>query len=242
MSVIGGPGVAAGTVETPPTGGGLQLEGVTHQYRPGAPAVIRDVSLEIGRGESVSIVGPSGSGKTTLLAILGLLLPPSSGVLRIDGREVGRDAGALRTRHFGWVFQTSNVLARRSVADNAMLGLLARGWQVEEARPQALRFLDAVGLAAMADRRAHTLSGGELQRLCVARALAPEPRFVLADEPTGQLDRATTREVVAALLDGRAAETSVIIVTHDPTVARRCERVLGIDDGVVRALPHAELA
>jgi len=220
----------------------LTLEGVSHRYREGAAPVLRDVTLTIETGGSTAIVGPSGSGKTTLLAILGLLLRPSEGTVAIDGRPVGHDAGRLRASHYGWVFQSTNVLPRRSVADNAMLGLLTRGSTPAEAMPRALRALESVGLVAFADRPANTLSGGELQRLCIARALAPEPAFVLADEPTGQLDRATTLEVVRALLDARGPGTAVVTVTHDITVARRCERVLGIADGVVEPLGRRALA
>ncbi len=218
----------------------LKLEGVTHRYGAGMPAVIADIDMEVPPGQIMAIVGPSGSGKTTLLAILGLLLEPWSGRLALDGEAVrGRDVARLRSEHYGWIFQTANTLPRRTVLDNAALGLLARGWEVEAAQRRAREALDVVGLASMADREAGTLSGGENQRLCIARALAPEPRFVLADEPTGQLDRRTSDEVVAALLRARTERTSVVIVTHDLSIAERCEVTLTIRDG---RLQPAELA
>jgi ABC-type lipoprotein export system ATPase subunit len=209
----------------------LELSGVTHIYKEGAPAVLRDIHMRIEQGETVALMGPSGSGKTTLLMIMGLLTKPTAGVVAIDGHEV-HDRAELAPL-VGWVFQTANALGRRSATDNAALSLLGLGWSHREARLRAREVLHAVGVGHLAEREARSLSGGELQRVCIARALATEPRFILADEPTGQLDRTTTATVIDALIHNRPAETAAVIATHDPLVAQRCDRVIRIDDGVL---------
>jgi ABC-type lipoprotein export system ATPase subunit len=210
----------------------LELRDVTHRYAPGAAPVLRELSFVFPADHSIAVVGPSGSGKTTLLAIAGLLTRPSEGEVLIDGTPVaGSQAAALRTRLFAWVFQTVNVLSARSVEDNAMLGLLARGTGEGEARKEAGAALATVGLGELAGRSANSLSGGELQRLCIARAIAARPRFLLADEPTGQLDRATTERVTRALIEGRPAGTTLLVVTHDARVAAQCDLVLALQDG-----------
>lgn len=211
------------------------LSGITHRYGPGPP-VLFDVSLAVATGEAVALTGPSGSGKTTLLAIIGLLTRPSAGRVLFDRAAPPHGGAALdrfRSEAFGWVFQTANALPRRTALDNAALGVLTRGAGHGEARAQAALALEAVGVGHLAAKEARTLSGGELQRVCIARALAARPRYVLADEPTGQLDHATTLDVIAALLDRRPAGTGVILATHDIEVARRCDRVVSLVDGQV---------
>lgn len=194
--------------------------------------MVRRVEVEVGDGESVALMGPSGSGKTTLLSILGLLTAPAEGSVLLDGREVGtQDAAELRTSQFAWVFQTANALLRRSALENASLQLLARGAARESAVAVASAELERVGVGHLTGRPARLLSGGELQRVCIARALAAAPRWILADEPTGQLDHATTLEVSAALIQGRPIETGLIVATHDPEVAARCGRVIRLVDG-----------
>ena len=212
----------------------LELIRVSHSYGPGRPAVVRDVSLAIASGETVALMGTSGSGKTTLLTILGLLIRPTLGHVYLDGDPISashRDADPLRSSCFAWVFQSGNALGRRTALDNAALGLLTRGRTVREAATVAMEALDAVGLGHLAAREARSLSGGELQRVCIARALAVRPRFLFADEPTGQLDHTTTLEVVTALLDNRPRGTAVLIATYQAEVAARCGRVLRIIDG-----------
>ena len=213
----------------------IVLAGIGHTYTGRAP-VLRDVSLAIGDDETVALTGPSGSGKTTLLAIIGLLMAPTSGRVLFDRRDPPHHGEALdgfRSRAFGWVFQTANALPRRTALDNAALGLLVQGRSHAEARRDAFEALEAVGVAHLAEKDARTLSGGELQRVCMARALATRPKYVLADEPTGQLDHATTLEVVGALLDRRLPGTGLILATHDMEVARRCDRVITLVDGAV---------
>jgi ABC-type lipoprotein export system ATPase subunit len=217
----------------------LELRHITHSYRSGVP-VLSDVSLTVSTGESVALTGPSGSGKTTLLGIIGLLTAPTSGELLFDGAAPpgGPARDASRSGAFGWVFQTANALPRRSALDNAALGLLVRGASHLQARAGGTAALEAVGVGRLAGNEARTLSGGELQRVCIARALAARPAYILADEPTGQLDHVTTLEVIAALLDRRPDGTGVILATHDLEVARRCDRVITIVDGsVVQANP-----
>lgn len=195
---------------------------------------MRDLSFVFPADHSTAVVGPSGSGKTTLLAIAGLLTRPTEGAVVIDGQEVAagsRRAAQVRPRLFAWVFQTVNVLNGRSVEDNTMLGLLARGEPEHDARQAACEALAVVGLVGFEHRTAASLSGGELQRVCIARAIASRPRILLADEPTGQLDRATTQQVTQALITGRPAGTTLIVVTHDPNVARQCDLVVALQDG-----------
>lgn len=213
----------------------LTLRAVSHRYGPGMPWVVRGIDMEIADGESVALMGPSGSGKTTVLSILGLLTHPAEGEVLLDGRAVrdGRGASELRAREFSWVFQTANALLRRTALDNAALQLISRGSTRQGAERVAAEELACVGVGHLAHRPARLLSGGELQRVCIARALAAAPRWILADEPTGQLDHATTLEVGRALIENRPIGTAVIIATHDPEVAARCGRIIRLVDGQV---------
>ncbi|MBI2766363.1 MAG: ATP-binding cassette domain-containing protein [Chloroflexi bacterium] len=182
---------------------------------------------------AVALMGPSGSGKTTLLSILGMLTIPTAGTVLLDGQPPLRARGRTRLRAelFSWVFQGVNVLPRRSAVDNAALGLLARGMRYSQSMGTALAALEVVGLHGLADRRIDTLSGGEVQRVCIARALATRPRYILADEPTGQLDRANTAVAIDALVGRRPRGTAVVIATHDPFVAGHCDVVVQLVDG-----------
>lgn len=214
----------------------LTLRAVRHRYSDRHPWVLQGVDLEIADGSSVALMGPSGSGKTTLLSVLGLLTRPTEGEVAIDGQPVStgsRGAGQIRAGQFSWVFQTANALLRRTAIENASLQLLARGEGRRTAERVALEELERVGVGALAGRRCRLLSGGELQRVCIARALAAAPRWILADEPTGQLDHGTTLDVVDALIDGRPVGTSVIIATHDAEVAARCGRTIRLLDGAI---------
>ncbi len=196
--------------------------------------VLDDVSVEIEAGQTVALTGPSGSGKTTLLSILGLLLNPAKGLVHIDGRAVShsnRRRDRLRAGRIAWIFQTVNVLGHRTALDNVALGLLAQGIGRFEAETKAIGALTAVGLGDKARQPTRDLSGGEVQRVCGARAIAGSPGYLLADEPTGQLDRAATELVIDSLLAARGADTAIVIATHDPQVARRCERVLVLGEG-----------
>ena len=204
----------------------LVVAGVGHSY--GSAFVFNDVSMEIAAGSTVAITGPSGSGKTTLLSIIGGLLEPTRGAVTIDGRPV-TDIDTSGT--FAWVFQTTNLLPRRSVKDNVALGRLQHGDRREVADAVAEEALESVGLQDQIDRPAYSLSGGEAQRVGIARAVASGVPWILADEPTGQLDRRTSDEVADLLLDARRPDQAVVIGTHDLVLARRCGVRLHIEDG-----------
>lgn len=215
----------------------LTLTSITHSYD-GRMIVLSDVNLAVADGETIAIIGPSGSGKSTLLSIAGALLQSSGGVLQVDGRTISAET-ENRTQFratTGWVMQTVNTLARRTALDNVVLPLLARGSRRSAAYRVARSALTTVGLDAQADQRVHTLSGGEVQRLCIARAVVHEPRFVLADEPTGQLDSATTETVLNALWGAVAGPRTLITASHDPAVSERCDRVVFLADGRLHEL------
>jgi putative ABC transport system ATP-binding protein len=215
--------------------------GVTY---PGVVPVraLRPVSLSFAPGEMVAVAGRSGSGKSTLLNVLGLLDRPTQGrylVRGVDTSQLGESAlTSLRAREFGFVFQTFHLLAERTAAENAELGLLYRGIGARQRRATACEALERVGLGHRLAALPGTLSGGERQRVAIARALAQRPRVLLCDEPTGNLDRRSA-DVVTGLLAGLAAEgLTVIVVTHDPQIAESMARCLDIDDGVVRERPR----
>jgi putative ABC transport system ATP-binding protein len=205
---------------------------------PAGPVVaVRDVTLAITQGEHTAIRGPSGCGKSTLLHMLGCVDAPSSGTLRFDGQDVSalsdRERSLLRLRHIGFVFQRFFLLPMLTAAENVELPQSEAGVPRSERRRRSLELLEYVGLAARADHRPSQLSGGEMQRVAIARSLANRPRVLLADEPTGELDEATG-EQVAALLDRVNADgTALVIVTHDATLAGRARRVLTMKDGCI---------
>ena len=211
-----------------------ELNGVAKLF-PRGPAIVRaldDVDLELEAGAFVAIEGPSGSGKTTLLQILGALDRPSSGSVQFEGRNLvqlpDRELAALRLRSFGFVFQQFNLIPTLTAVENVEAKLAPTGGT----RQRALELLAEVGLAERADHLPAHMSGGEQQRVGIARALSVEPRVVLADEPTGNLDSATGGEIID-LLAGLAAEhgSMVIVATHDATLAARAPRRIAMRDG-----------
>ncbi|WP_306232623.1 ATP-binding cassette domain-containing protein [Agrococcus beijingensis] len=194
----------------------LTLDGLGHRFN-GGPWLFRRLSAEIAGGSSIAVTGPSGSGKSTLLAILAGLFAPAEGTVEHD-----------RSRRVIWVPQLPHGVPRRSVADHVLLPLSARGVAEDEADAEAERLLDAVGLADRAEARFDTISGGEAQRLMVARALATDPSLLLVDEPTAQLDRATAAIVNAMLRSLTAPDTVIVVATHDAATRDACDVVLDI--------------
>lgn len=208
---------------------------------PGPPAVdvLRGVDLRLDRGEYVAITGPSGSGKSTMLHLLGLLDRPSSGAYRLDGFDVARwgeaQRAALRGQRIGFVFQAFHLLPTRSLVDNVALPLVYQGLARRERRTRALAALERVHLGHRVDARPSTLSGGERQRVAVARALVTGPSLLLADEPTGNLDRRNAAGVLDLFDEVHAGGMTIAVITHDDAVSRRAQRVVRLVDGRVAA-------
>ncbi len=221
---------------TPPL---LELREITKEYRMGQGALpaLRGVDLRVHRGEYLAIMGPSGSGKSTLMNILGCLDNPSTGIYHLGGQDVSRMSEAelaiVRNREIGFVFQTFNLLPRATAIANVELPLVYRGLEPRERRRRALQALEAVGLEDRGQHRPSELSGGQCQRVAIARALVTEPRILLADEPTGNLDTTTTRELLALFAGIHRQGNTLVLVTHDTEVAHHAKRVIQMRDGEV---------
>ncbi len=199
---------------------------------------LRSVSLRILPGEFAAIVGPSGSGKSTLMHLLGLLDRPTTGQIRVGGREAttlsDAELAGLRNATIGFVFQSFQLLARTSAVDNVALPLLYRGVRKSERRSRAVAALESVGLGHRLSHRPAQMSGGEQQRVAIARALVGEPDLLLADEPTGNLDTTTGSEIMGVLEQLNAEQrVAVLIVTHDREVAGRARRQIHVRDGLI---------
>ncbi|MFO7675975.1 MAG: ABC transporter ATP-binding protein [bacterium] len=200
---------------------------------------LRGIDLDIGRGEYVALMGPSGSGKSTLMHVIGCLDTPTAGRYQLAGRDVSAlddiELARLRNREIGFVFQSSNLLPRMPALANVQLPMVYAGTPRAARERRARELLALVGLADRVDHRANELSGGETQRVAVARALANSPALVLADEPTGNLDTRTGAEVMALFDRLAGAGNTIIVVTHDEEVAARARRIVRIRDGRVES-------
>ncbi|TMR41696.1 ABC transporter ATP-binding protein [Actinomadura geliboluensis] len=212
----------------------IELAGVRKEY-PGGVVALAGVDLIVRRGELMAIVGPSGSGKSTLLHLIGSLDRPSAGSVRIAGHSVtglsDRELSALRAQHLGFVFQSFHLAAGISALDNVADGLLYSGWPVHTRRRRAAAVLERVGLADRSTHRPHELSGGQKQRVAIARAIIGEPALLLADEPTGALDTASGKTVMALLHDLNADGTTIAVITHDNDLAEALPRQVRLRDG-----------
>lgn len=218
----------------------ISLHQVTKVYGKGDNAVeaLRGIDLDISSGEAIAIIGRSGSGKSTLAHVMATLDRPTSGKVLINGSEVGRRSrrasNRLRNQEIGFVFQQFFMNARDSVLDNVMLPMMIAGIRPKLRRKRALDALETVGLLDKAYARASDLSGGQKQRVCIARAIVNKPSIILADEPTGNLDTATSRVVEDMLFRlNQERGITLVIVTHDPDLAQRCGRQVRIADGQV---------
>ncbi|MFG6469090.1 ABC transporter ATP-binding protein [Roseateles sp. BYS87W] len=227
----------------------VRLQGVRKAFNPGLPSeveVLHGIDLQLRRGEFCAVVGPSGSGKSTLLNLIGLLDRPTAGTLAVCGQDTTHmdDAALthLRGRSIGFVFQYHHLIGAFTALENVMMPMLGdAGFPTRAMRERALELLGRVGLNHRCDNLATHLSGGEQQRVAVARALAMRPAVLLADEPTGNLDTRSAEVVFGLLRDvNREQGTAVLFVTHNPALAARCDRTLEVVDGLVN--PQAAVA
>ena len=215
----------------------IKLEGITKSF--GSLQVLKGIDLEINKGEIISIVGPSGAGKTTLLQIMGTLDEPDAGVVQIDGTMVSRmkekELSAFRNKNIGFVFQFHQLLPEFTALENVMIPALIAGVSSKEAHERAMKILDFMGLVDRASHKPNELSGGEKQRVAVARALINDPAVILADEPSGSLDTHNKEDLHQLFFDLRdRLRQTFVIVTHDEGLAKITDRTVHIVDGMIK--------
>ncbi|MEV4240907.1 ABC transporter ATP-binding protein [Nocardia sp. NPDC049737] len=226
----------------------LELTDITKEYRVGDQAVraLDGISLRIESGEFTSIIGPSGSGKSTLLHLLGALDTPDSGSIRFQGEEIGglddERQSEFRRHRVGFIFQFFNLLPTLTAWENVAIPKLLDGTGLRKAKPRALELLDLVGLSERAAHRPAELSGGQMQRVAVARALIMDPPLILADEPTGNLDSKTGASILKLLGDIAGNGNSVVMVTHDMGATEYCDRVITLRDGQIGSNDKVDIA
>ena len=215
----------------------IELKGVTKIYKMGKVFVqaLRGINLKIRKGEFVSIMGPSGSGKTTLMNLIGCLDGPTEGEIYIANKNVAKlkddELARLRRERIGFVFQQFNLIPRLTALENVELPMWFAGLSKKKRRERAIELLKLVGLEKRINHKPAELSGGERQRVSIARALANDPGIILADEPTGNLDTKTGKEIMEILKDLNKQGRTIVLVTHDETFAREAERIIRIKDG-----------
>ena len=217
----------------------IRLRDIKKIYKMGGQelAALNGINLDIKRGEFAALMGPSGSGKSTLMNILGCLDRPTIGSYELEGKEVAHlsddELAVMRNRHIGFVFQNFNLLSRISSLENVALPLVYAGVGVSERRKRARQVLEAVGLGDRADHLPNELSGGQRQRVAIARALVNNPEIIMADEPTGNLDTKSTKEIMEIFQDMHSKGRTIILVTHEPEIAVCANRQLLVRDGVI---------
>ena len=219
----------------------INVKDIKKSYTVGTQEVnaLRGINLSVEKGEFISIMGPSGSGKTTLMNIIGCLDTPSSGEYELNGNLVSKleddELARIRNKEIGFVFQSFNLLAKNSVLENVMLPLKYAGFEKSVAVKKSNEVIDKVGLS---DRLAHTpaeLSGGQQQRVAIARALVNKPSIIFADEPTGNLDSKTGKEVMTIFKDLNASGQTIILITHEESIANQSNRIITIKDGLIKS-------
>lgn len=215
----------------------IQMKNLMKTYEIGGEKVyaLNDVSLEIQKGELLAIIGPSGSGKSTLMNMIGCLDRPDSGVYLLEGEDIEKmndnQLAVIRNQKIGFIFQTFNLLTKLSALENVELPLIYGGVSAKERRVRALEALEKVGLKEWSKHLPTQLSGGQQQRVAIARALISQPAILLADEPTGALDSKTSSEILQIMIELNNLGNTIILITHDPAIARSAKRTVGIKDG-----------
>jgi len=217
----------------------IELKDISKIYRTGKIAfkALKNVDLKIEKGESLSIIGPSGSGKSTLMHIIGLLDKPTTGSYVLDGEDISNlnsnKLAILRNQKIGFVFQSFHLLQATTAWENVALPLAYSRKNKKEKKKQAMKYLDLVGLERWANHKSNELSGGQMQRVAIARSLVNNPEIILADEPTGNLDSKTGDEILKILEDQKQRGITVILVTHDHKIAQKTDKTIEILDGKI---------
>ncbi len=217
----------------------IKMQGIRKLYNTGKVAVeaLKGLNLELGAGEFVSVVGPSGSGKSTLMNIVGCLDTPSEGEFYLDGERVDQlspnQLAEIRNRKVGFVFQNFNLLPYATAFENVELPMIFAGMPTKQRRERATKLLELVGLGHRLDHKPTELSGGEMQRVAIARSLANNPKLILADEPTGNLDSTSGGEIMKLFEELWQSGTTILMITHDPNVAKRTKRTIMLKDGLI---------